>query len=176
MPLFNGTTRKPNGRILNIGKSSFIGAGVVGGAAATGLLYGALAPSKNQTINTNSNSSTTIQPDLLNSTTTEFSLDCVIGILVNSTECRKRLGYNKNNSTTTALPDIINNTTKTNLLNSDLSDVSTQSTNAIISSTTPLAISFVETTTLKTEIHTTTSSSEILSARNTLEMIKEVDE
>lgn len=166
MPLFNGTTRKPNGRIVNIGKSGFVGAGVVGGVAATGLLYGALAPSKNVTINVNSTSSTTIQPDLLNSTTTEFPLNCIVGILVNSTECKKRLENNKNNSTTTALPDILNNTTtEINLLNSN-----TQST-------TPLAISLVETTTLKTEIHTTTSSSsEILSARNTLEMIKEVDD
>lgn len=172
MPLFNGTTRKPNGRVVSIGKSGFVTAGVVGGVAATGLLYGALSTSKNETFN-NSTSSTTIQPDLLNMTTTEIPLNCTEGILVNSPECQKRLLFINRRST--ELPDIINTTTEVTLEISDLS-VNNPSTIAIVSTTTSLEKTVVEATTLKTEIGRTTLSSEILSARNTLEIIKEVDE
>lgn len=163
MPLFNGTTKKPNGRVVSIGKGGAFAAGTVGVVAGTGLLLGSLTPSNNQTLNTTTN----------NNSTTEYTMNCAVGILVNSTECRKRLESNNSTSTSSALPAIVNSTTEINTLNSTLS-VNTQNTDVLIS-TTP---SMIEKTTLKTNTYTgtTSSSSEMLSARNTLEIIKEVDE
>lgn len=161
MPLFNGTTKKPNGRVVSIGKGGAFAAGTVGVVAGTGLLLGSLTPSNNQTLNTTTN----------NNSTTEYTMNCAVGILVNSTECRKRLESNNSTSTSSALPAIVNSTTEINTLNS--TSVNTQNTDVLIS-TTP---SMIEKTTLKTNTYTgTTSSSEMLSARNTLEIIKEVDE